>query len=65
MAGIRDSHIEGEDGNYHVRFEYDDEGDPMSSNAWAASRFVFYMYAQYAEEYGLPEIISPDLPTSD
>ena len=45
MAGIRDSHMEGEDGNYHVRFEYDDEGDPISSNAWAASGFVFYIYA--------------------
>lgn len=60
MAGIRDSQIV-EDGNsYSIAFDHDDKDDPMSMNAWAASGYVYYMYAHFADEFGFPSIVPPD-----
>jgi len=60
MAGIRGHQIVEEGGSCSIAFGNNDIDDPTSMNAWAASGYVYYMYAQFADEFGFPPIFPPD-----
>jgi hypothetical protein len=60
-AGVRGSQIVEEGGSYSITFDDDDDDASTRKDAWSASGFVYYMYARFAEEFGFPSIVPPDM----